>query len=186
MLYKIKKFIIKWFGDILIYKYPIFIIFGHTAYKMKGEDVRDVLNVIKPGDIVLRRYNNYLSGLLIPGYFTHASIYVGDDKIVHMLANGVTQEDILTFCRCDNIAIIHCNSEQISNIAIDKANEVLAKGAQYDYNFDFADEERFSCTEIINHIYEDPKFERKNPSYIMPDDFLSLDPEVFTISYRKG
>jgi hypothetical protein len=52
MWYKLKKNIISWFGNILIYKFPFFIILGHVAYKVRGEDVRDILNIIKPGVIV--------------------------------------------------------------------------------------------------------------------------------------
>jgi hypothetical protein len=192
MWYKIKAFIIKWFGDILFYKYPLFIVFGHTAYKMKGEDVRTVLDIIQPGDILLRRYDSYISGLMIPGYYTHAAVYVGDNNVVHMLGDGITKEDILTFTRCDSLAIIHCNEEQMINEAIEKANTSFGKGIvrkrgiQYDYNFDFSDDSRFSCTEFIDFIYNKPKFTRKNEKYIMPDDLLTLDNKIFNVSYKKG
>ena len=186
MIYEIKKTAIKWFGNIIISKYPLFVTFGHTAYKIKGEDVRNILNVIKPGDILLRRFDSYVSGLMIPGYFTHAAIYIGDDQIIHMLGDGITKEDILTFTRCDDIAIIHCNQEQISNIAIEKAIEYLNKGEEYDYNFDFSNDKRLSCTELVNDVYNNPKFTRLKKDYIMPDDLLTLDKSVFTISYKKG
>lgn len=186
MWYKIKSFIIKWFGDILYYKYPLFIVFGHTAYKMKGPDVRDVLNIVQPGDILLRRYDSYISGLMIPGYYTHASIYVGDNNIVHMLGDGIQKEDILTFTRCDSIAIIHCNQEHISKGAIDKTLEILKKGIEYDFSFNFSSDKRLSCTELIDYVYNKPKFTRKKEDFIMPDDFLSLDKEIFNISYKKG
>ncbi len=186
IFYKIKSFIIKWFGNILIYPYPMFIMFGHTAYQMKGEDVRDVINIIQPGDILLRRYNNYISGLMIPGYYTHAAIYLGNNQIIHMLGDGIDKQDILTFCRCDRVAIIHCNEEQISKEAIKKARELYVKGMEYDFGFDFSDSTRFSCTEIINYLYDNPKMERKKDKYIMPDDYLTLDKSLFTVSYQKG
>lgn len=189
MWYKIKKFVIQWFGDILVYKYPLFFVFGHTAYKMKGTDVREVLNVIQPGDIILRRYDSYISGLMIPGYYTHAAIYVGGDHIVHMLGDGIQKEDILTFCRCDSVAIIHCKQEHISKGAIDKTNDMLGKGIkrgiEYDFNFNFSDDTRFSCTELIDFVYDHPKCDRIKEDYLMPDDFLTLDKEIFNISYKK-
>jgi len=186
MWYKIQKVIIKWFGNIQIFKYPCFIMLGHTAYKMKGEDVRDVLNVIQPGDIVLRRYDNYISGLMIPGYFTHASIYVGDNKIIHMLGDGIDSQDILTFCRCDEVAIIHCNIEQIKKDAISKAKQYLDSNTEYDFSFDFSNDTRLSCTELIENIFNHPTMIKIKEGYTMPDDFLNLDKNVFTITYRKG
>jgi len=186
MWYKIKTAIIKWFGNIQIFKYPTFIMFGRTAYEMKGEDVRDVLNIIKPGDILLRRYNHYLSGLMIPGYYTHASIYIGNDKIIHMLGDGIDKQDILTFCRCDEVAIIRSKEEQINKIAIDKANVYFKQSIEYDFNFDFADGKEFSCTEFINDIFNYPTMERIKENYIMPDDFLKLDKSIFDVIYQKG
>jgi len=186
MWYKIKTAIIKWFGNIQIFPYPSFIMFGHTAYEMKGEDVRDVLNIIKPGDIVLRRYNHYVSGLMIPGHFTHAAIYMGDGKIVHMLGDGIDKQDILTFCRCDQVAIIRCNDEQINKIAIKKSASYFKQGIKYDFDFDFSDGKEFSCTEFINDIFNHPKMDRIKENYIMPDDFLTLDKTIFEVKYQKG
>jgi hypothetical protein len=186
MWYKIKSFIIKWFGDIQIFPYPFFIMFGHTAYEMKGGDVQEVLNIIQPGDILLRRYNHYISGLLIPGYFTHSAIYIGSGKIIHMLGEGIDKQDILTFCRCDEVAIIHCNSEQINKIAIKKAIGYFKDETEYDFSFDFLDETKFSCTEFIDTIFDHPKMDRIKENYIMPDDFLTLDNSIFSVSYRKG
>ena len=183
--FNIKKVFLTWFGDILIYPYPMFIMFGHTSYEMKGEDVRKVINTLQPGDILLRRYNHYISGLMIPGYFTHAAIYIGDNKVIHMLGKGIDKQDILTFCRCDDLAIIHCDEEQISKAAIKKAVSLYKEDIKYDYDFDFSDDVNMSCTEIINYIYKNPKMDRKK-KYIIPDDYLTLDESTFTITYRKG
>jgi uncharacterized protein YycO len=186
MWYKIKSFIIKWFGNIQIFPYPFFIMFGHTSYRMRGDDVQEVLNTIQPGDILLRRYNHYISGLMIPGHFTHAAIYMGDDKVVHMLGEGINKESILSFCRCDEIAIIHCLSEQITKIAIKKAAAFYKDEIKYDFDFNFSEEKEFSCTELINDIFDNPKMCKIKENYILPDDFLTLDNSIFSVSYRKG
>lgn len=186
MWYKIKTAIIKWFGNIQIFPYPTFIMFGHTAYKMNGEDVREVLNIKQPGDILLRRYNHYISGLMIPGHYTHAAICVGDNKIIHMLGEGIDKQDILTFCRCDEVAIIHCNDEQTNKIAIKKANAYFKQGIEYDFDFDFSNKTKFSCTEFINDLFNHPKMDRIKDNYIMPDDFLTLDKTIFEVKYQRG
>jgi len=184
--YKIKEKTLSWFGNILIYPYPMFIMFNKTSYHMNGEDVRDVLNAIQPGDILLRRYDHYVSGLMIPGYYTHSAIYMGSNNIVHMLGKGVDKQDILTFCRCDSVTVIHCNDEQISKIAIKKARKIFKKKTKYDFDFDFLDKNKFSCTEFISYVYNNPSLKRKNDNYIIPDDFLTLDKSLFKITYSKG
>jgi len=186
MWYKMKKAVIKWFGDIKIYKYPPFFMLGHTEYKMKGEDVRNILTIIRPGDILLRRYDHYISGLMIPGYFTHAAIYTDNNKIVHMLGDGINEQDILTFCRCDEIAIIRCSDIDTRHYAIEKADTYYNQNIKYDFDFDFSDSTRFSCTEFIDEIYQHPNFNKKlRKGYIMPDDFLTLDRDVYDIVYQK-
>lgn len=186
LMYWFKEKIVRFFAKITIYKYPSFIMFGSTSYKMKGEDVRDVINILQPGDILLRRYDHFLTGLMIPGYFTHAAIYQGNNQVIHMLGDGIEKQDILTFCRCDSVAIIHCNDEQITKRARKMARDLLAQNVKYDYAFNFSDKTRFSCTELINLVYDSPMIPRKNKNYITPDDFLSIDKSLFEITYRKG
>ena len=103
--YAIKSKLLSFFSDIRIY--PGGIVFaGDSSYKVKGPDMRQVLDRVLPGDILLRRYSHYLGSVLIKGHFSHAGIYVGNNKVVHMLGSGITEEDILTFLRCDDICIM--------------------------------------------------------------------------------
>jgi len=171
-------------SSLQIFRFPLFILWGHTTYKIKGEDVRNILNIIQPGDIILRRYDHYLTGLLIPGYFTHAAIVMGNNKIIHMLGSGINRQDILTFTRCDDIAIIRCNNEQIKKIAIKKAKKLYEQDVEYDFEFNFSNNTRFSCTELIEYVYNKPKMQRKKKDYIMPDDLLNLDKTLFQIVYK--
>ena len=119
---------IKIFGDIKVFKWPMFVVYDPGSYQVKGTDMREVIDVIRPGDILLRGYNNYLDGYFIPGYFSHAGLYVGeinqdDEKliqypdgkeffrtgkqmIIHSMAEGVFMEDVLNFCRCDRMVIL--------------------------------------------------------------------------------
>ena len=107
IFYKIKKFIINFFGNIVLFPRPMFIMFyGGVHYKIKGPNLRHIIETLKPGDILLRTYDNYLSSILIPGYWSHAAIYVGDNKVIHVGGDGITIEDILTFIRCDDVAIL--------------------------------------------------------------------------------
>lgn len=119
---------LKVFGDLKIFPWPFFLIYDPGSYKVKGEDVRDVIQTARPGDILLRGYRNYLDGYFIPGYFSHAGMYLGEvteaDKkylqhpvgeklfktgeqiVAHAMAEGVFMEDLINFCRCDVMAIL--------------------------------------------------------------------------------
>lgn len=124
---------LKAFGDIKIFNWPMFLVYDPSGYQVKGDEVREVINIIKPGDILLRGYNKYLDGLFIPGYFSHAGIYLGEvlpehselvtpdkreeyfrtgDQIVaHAMAEGVFMEDLINFCRCDRMIILRLPEE---------------------------------------------------------------------------
>jgi len=112
------------------------------GYRISGSQMREVLNLLQEGDILLRGYEGYLDGEFIrrssvsaahgfsPGWFTHAALFVGaltesdrlcvppaqrDDpgyfatgpqQVIHSMAKGVHAEDILTFLRCDYLAVL--------------------------------------------------------------------------------
>jgi cell wall-associated NlpC family hydrolase len=67
----------------------------------------DIISILDPGDIILRGYDNYLDGCLIPDplSFSHGAIYIGNGKIIHAVAEGVSETNVIEFTRCDRIAI---------------------------------------------------------------------------------
>lgn len=115
-------------SDVKLYFWPMFILYDPGSYLVKGEDARKAIDTVKPGDILVRRYQHYLDGYFIPGYFSHAGLYLGrveqddiklvrrgsgeeffragEQMVVHALGNGVLMEDLLSFCRCDQMAIL--------------------------------------------------------------------------------
>ncbi len=182
-LYRLRSKITGWFGDIKVYKYPFFIIAGPVSYKIKGEHQRAILNCIQPGDILLRRYDHYISGLIIPGYFTHSALYI-KDSVIHMLGKGICTEDILIFMRCDDIAVLRHPSPEKTARAIKLAKEQLEKKTEYDFAFDFDDSSRLSCTELIQYVFEYPKFSTKKiEKYVVPDDLKNTE---FEMVWEKG
>jgi hypothetical protein len=122
------------FGDIKVFRFPFWIVYDPGSYRVKGPECRKIADLLEPGDILLRRYDGYLDSRFIPGVFSHAAIYLGNveesDKaevpnkgrvsrffetgpcqVAHSTAEGVHLEDILTFCRCDDIAVIRLPDE---------------------------------------------------------------------------
>ena len=176
--YDIKKAVISWVSDIRIYPGGI-ILFGDSHYELKGNHMREILDVLKPGDLLLRRYAHYLGSVAIPGYWSHAAIYVGSDKVIHMLGDGIQIDDILVFMRCDDMLVLrHKNPEVVKN-AIECAYVQLGKGIEYDFDFDTDDSEKFYCTEFVDFCF-DRVVDIRGPfsvESILPDSFL-LCPEL--------
>lgn len=115
------------FSHLKVFKWPLFLLWDPGSYKVKGDDMREVINLVRPGDLLLRGYRNYLDGYLIPGYFTHIGLFAGkigpehkglvpedaqhlfrtgEQMVIHSTTRGVVLEDILNFCRCDYMAIL--------------------------------------------------------------------------------
>lgn len=116
-------------GDIKIFRYPFWLVYDPGSYRIKGPESRQIQGALQPGDILLRRYEGYLDGRIIGGAFSHAALYVGQitesdlveappegrtsrhfqtgpEMVSHSTAEGVHLEDILTFVRCDGVAVL--------------------------------------------------------------------------------
>jgi hypothetical protein len=173
---KIYNGFLNFFGDLKVFRYPMFIIYDPGSYLVKGEDIRQVINFVQPGDIFVRGYINYLDGYFIPGFFSHAGLYLGkvteedrtfvrpghdsgfrtgDQMVIHSMAEGVFMEDVINFCRCDYMIILRRNPEKESEaskdiIFADVFKAALSNlGKAYDFKFDFADLTCVSCTELV-------------------------------------
>ncbi len=155
-LNKLYRKALKIFGDIKVFKYPMFIVYCPNNYRMRGEDVRTVLSLIKPGDILLRGYINYLDGYFIPGVFSHAGMYIGNDTMIHSMAEGVFSDDILNFCRCDKLAILRFNTISDENIEIACSNAKDLIGKKYDFEAE-EDDDEYYCTEAVVEFYKHMK-----------------------------
>ncbi|MCK5726724.1 MAG: hypothetical protein KAH22_07875 [Thiotrichaceae bacterium] len=159
------------FGDIKVFKFPFFILYDPGSYLIKGNETREIMNTLEAGDILIRGYKNYLDGYFIPGYFSHAALYLGnvpnennitllpsvkdqfyaegEQIVVHAMAEGVFMEDLLNFCRCDYIVVLRpskVSQEDVDNIY----NRALMElGTPYDFQFDFSRYNNLSCTEFV-------------------------------------
>ena len=180
--YTIKSKLLSFFSDIRIYPGGI-IIAGDSHYDVKGPDMRKVLDCIQPGDILLRRYSHYLGSVLIKGHFSHAAIYVGDNNVIHMLGEGINKEDILTFMRCDDIAVLRHKKSNIVENAISKAYGFLVAGIEYDYDFDTSKPDKFYCTEFVDSCFNYVIRDNQKDDYVLPDDFLKS--QYLDLIWRK-
>ncbi|MCH7965162.1 MAG: hypothetical protein IH852_14625 [Bacteroidetes bacterium] len=185
----IRNGFLKFFGDIKIFKFPFFLLYDPGSYKVKGNEVRTVIESIQKGDILVRGYTNYLDGFFIPGFFSHTGLYLGktkksdlgnsdvevdkfhegDQVVIHSMAEGVFMEDVISFCRCDHLIILRRNTNIESNLDPEESFKTVYEkslehlGKNYDFKFDFSDRGNLSCTELVYVCNEDflPKYQVK-------------------------
>lgn len=134
-LYRLWSKFLTGFGEVKIFKFPMFIVYDPNYFKVGGKQVLEIMKILKPGDIILRGYDSYLDGVFIPDAlkFSHGAIYVGDGKIIHAVAEGVSETDVIEFTRCDRIAIFR--PKKYAKSAIRQAKTYLNNSTPYDFGF---------------------------------------------------
>ncbi len=180
----IRNSFLKIFGDIKVFPFPLFLLYNPGSYMVKGDEMRKVIGLVKDGDILIRGYKNYLDGYFIPGFFSHAGLYLGEvpragheehvlpvvvrrfyqtgaQVVMHSMAEGVFMEDVLNFCRCDYMLILRRRKEVESSEQQEIDYETIYDralsflGTPYDFKFDFSKYHNLSCTEFVYACYEE-------------------------------
>lgn len=164
VLYKIKAKLLDILGDIRWFGFrrPLWFAYGVKSYLLRGEHYRSVNKIIKPGDILVRAYDCFVDSWFIGGRFSHGAVYVGGDgeQVVHSMSQGVFVEDLINFMRADHMAIYRPPKDMVEN-GVKSAISIV--GSEYDFNFDFNDHARFSCTEVVDYCY---------PGLLKPSKYL--------------
>lgn len=152
-IYNIKRIILTIFGDIKVFKWPFFVIYHPVTFKVKGRDTRTIMSEIQPGDVIMRSYYNYLDGYFIPkgtSRCSHSGLYIGNNKIVHSIAEGSKIDDIIDFCRADKIIVLRPKKGQ--EWAIEHANKCADSNVPYDFNFEEGSG-KYYCHEFTASCY---------------------------------
>jgi len=155
--FKLQKYIFRFIGDIKWagILHPFWFTINAVTFGLKGKHYRDLEQLIQPGDILIRRFEGYIDKWLIPGWWNHAGMYVGeiddkDHKVVHAISDGVIVDDLIDFMRTDHMIVLRA-PEGKQEEALLRAKSAIGK--QYDFAFNFKETLRFSCTELIDYCY---------------------------------
>ena len=193
MFRKLRNWFLKIFGDIKVFPYPLWLVYDPDQYFIDGEKLREIVDTIQPGDLVLRGYTHYLDGWFIPGKFSHSGIYVGNNTVIHSVAEGVTKIDILTFCQCDCVAICRPNvrskglpypTQWYVDRAISKARFYL--GRKYDFGFEEGDDALY-CHELSACCYDKFGIEKKTARLSGPLKFIKMkEPVYLAVSFMEN
>lgn len=141
------------FGNIKCFDWPLFLVYDPTYFKMDGPHMKKALDLIQPGDVILRGYDSYLDGKFIDDNYkySHGALYIGHDKIIHAVAEGVSEIDILEFMQCDRICIFRPAKYQ--KAAISKAKQFLKNNVKYDFSFRKGSSALY-CFELCAECYD--------------------------------
>lgn len=156
----LKRKFLTFFGDIKVFRFPCFIVYDPDQFVISGQDTRDIISKIRPGDLILRKYRHYLDGYFIPGKYSHTGIYVGNGKVIHAVAEGVSSIDIIEFTRCDGICILRPKEGQKE--AIYQAYRFMEDGIPYDFDFKDGDKALY-CHELGAACYSNLRIQKLVP-----------------------
>jgi hypothetical protein len=180
----LKVSFLKAFAHFKVFKFPCFLVWDPHTFDVKGSHYYEVRESIQAGDILLRGYRNYLDGYFIPGKYSHAALYIGDDeKIIHAMTPDVQWTDLVSFMRCDRVCVIRPDvSTEDKQLAITRAKDMIGKPYDYDFIFEPNDENttdrKFSCSELVFFAYHKNHSELK--WRIVEKNYLVFTKSLFT------
>lgn len=163
IIYWLKSKFLTFFGDIKYFKFPFFLVYDPDDYLIDGPKIRDIMKKVRIGDLILRRYRHYLDGVFIPGKYSHTGIYVGDGKMIHAVAEGVSEIDLFDFIKCDGIIILRPASGQKK--AVEIAKKCVRDGIPYDFDFKEGVKALY-CHELGAVCYSNLRIEKKVPKLL--------------------
>ena len=147
------------------------------VHRLDDQARRRLSEGLEPGDVILRRTDGTTSNWVIPGYWGHAALYAGDGRIVDATTHDVREVDLAEFCSEGDAAIVvrpkGLAPEQVAE-AIEYARSQIGK--PYDFDLDFEDESRFTCTELVEKSLQKATgqgWAEGNIMGISPKDFLN-------------
>jgi len=146
---------IRWNG----WLHPFWITFYPSTFKLKGKHYREVEALINPGDILIRRFEGFVSTWLIPGWWNHAGIYIGNyegtsHQVIHAIGRGVCVTDLIDFMRTDDMIVLRPKPTAINWSVYAVKTAIDAIGSGYDWAMKFKKKDsRFCCTEVISECY---------------------------------
>lgn len=156
--YKLWSKLLGIIGDIKIYKWPMFIIYDPSYFKMNGDRIQEATEKLQPGDIVLRGYDHYLDSHFIDGDYSHGSICTGKTEITHAVSPKVCTIHPIDFMECDRICILRPKDQSLVEDAVKTAKDFV--GTPYDFGFNTGDSEEVYCFELVARCYPSMNFKK--------------------------
>ncbi len=137
--------------------------------------INEAKKILKPADIIISRHDFVASNYLLPGFWPHGAMYVGNEyeikkmgvnlekgikdkwigeiDTLEALKNGVKLKSIEQMLQVDNFIIIRPN---ITDVEKKEAIENILPhiGKSYNFDFDFFSSDKLVCTELIYRAFD--------------------------------
>ena len=143
--------------------------------KLYKDDVvtANVEGKLTPGDILVERTPFRLTDKLIPGYWGHIAVYIGNENdlksmgiwddinstyqqnilegklIVEALRDGVQLNSVAHFLNVDDLAIMHDGNETLEEKTARIKLVIKQLGKAYDFEYDIEDNSKIVCSELV-------------------------------------
>ncbi|MAE66051.1 MAG: hypothetical protein CMJ18_17400 [Phycisphaeraceae bacterium] len=155
---------------------------GHES-SMPSAIVERIESLLEPGDVLVTRKEHALTNYFLPGFWPHASLYLGDPdtitrrgladhelmrprwsrlvtldaddphRVVEAQKDGVWIRSLRSPLTNDAMAVIRPRLD-LANIDRALARTLSHEGKAYDFDFDFSRSDRLVCTEVVYRAYE--------------------------------
>ncbi len=118
------------------------------------EDMRRrITDLLSPGDAVITRHDGAATNLFLPGYWPHATLFVGDGQFLEARKDGVRLRPPQDTLAVDAAVVLRPRLEQSQvDEGIDRAMQ--HEGKPYNFDFDFFTDDRLVCTEVVYRAYQ--------------------------------
>lgn len=165
--------------------YPVIVFFGHlhapwTRKKISGVHYLDLMKKIEDGDTLVGRTEGEGANLIIPGYWKHVAMYIGNGLIVEAVGSGVRKSDLITFLlHRDHVKCLRPKFMTEASCAASALIATSQIGKPYDYELK-SDIRAFYCAELCQWAYAQAMrpndcpfkmYDRMGELTIAPDDF---------------
>lgn len=148
MLRTIKRFILNLFTPIQKMMQKL----GKAEPLMTRNQVDEILNLAKQGDILLSYETQRFTSNFIKGYYKHAAIISSKMTVVEAVGSGVREVDLEEWLfDKDSVCLIRSKYDFLTAKEA-AANAIYYIGKPYDYSFSLVDE-RVYCSELIYLCY---------------------------------
>jgi hypothetical protein len=147
--------------------------FEPNLQRIKNEKTaNEILSIVKPYDIILEKSNTFVTNQVIPGYFTHVSVWLGvnnhrkrvlhsrrlnkekkvdihDRAMAEAITTGVRLSSLKEYTLGKIYLIIRYNV--LNQVQKDSVFHTISKqlGKEYDFNFNIKSSDRINCTELL-------------------------------------
>ncbi|MFA5186908.1 MAG: YiiX/YebB-like N1pC/P60 family cysteine hydrolase [Patescibacteria group bacterium] len=163
--YRCWRRLLTWVGDIY---------FATEPPKVRGEHIRALMDRVRAGDVLCRKYTYYLDSYLIPGSYSHSGISVGNGFGIHAVAEGVSRIDLIDFVKdSDGFVLLRPRyaGDDKRITAVESASRNIGK--PYDFLFDRRDKSAYYCHELTAAALADGDIVVKSGGAITADDIIA-------------